>query len=42
MADPNAVFQNCYYVGNNFNAILYGEYWRRISEAADARRVYHR
>ncbi|KAI0660205.1 hypothetical protein C8Q70DRAFT_81713 [Cubamyces menziesii] len=24
MADPNAVFQNCYYVGNNFNAILYG------------------
>ncbi|EIW52682.1 uncharacterized protein TRAVEDRAFT_31818 [Trametes versicolor FP-101664 SS1] len=24
MADYNAVFQNCYYVGNNFNAILYG------------------
>ncbi|OSC98586.1 hypothetical protein PYCCODRAFT_1439097 [Trametes coccinea BRFM310] len=24
MADPNAIFQNCYYVGNNFNAILYG------------------
>ncbi|KAI0370703.1 hypothetical protein BV20DRAFT_943459 [Pilatotrama ljubarskyi] len=24
MADANAIFQNCYYVGNNFNAILYG------------------
>ncbi|KAI0631488.1 hypothetical protein C8Q77DRAFT_1074560 [Trametes polyzona] len=24
MADQNAIFQNCYYVGNNFNAILYG------------------
>ncbi|KAH9895924.1 hypothetical protein C8Q73DRAFT_643937 [Cubamyces lactineus] len=24
MADQNAVFQNCFYVGNNFNAILYG------------------
>ncbi|KAI0710890.1 hypothetical protein C8Q76DRAFT_75058 [Earliella scabrosa] len=24
MADPNAVFQNCFYVGNNLNAILYG------------------
>ena len=24
MADWNAVFQNCWYVGNNFNAILYG------------------
>ncbi|KAH9934031.1 uncharacterized protein BXZ73DRAFT_46071 [Epithele typhae] len=24
MADLNAVFQNCYYVGNNFNTILYG------------------
>ncbi|KAH9895908.1 hypothetical protein C8Q73DRAFT_644177 [Cubamyces lactineus] len=24
MSDPNAIFQNAYYVGNNFNAILYG------------------
>ncbi|KAJ2973934.1 hypothetical protein NUW54_g11974 [Trametes sanguinea] len=24
MSDPNAVFQNAFYVGNNFNAILYG------------------
>ncbi|KAM5531437.1 hypothetical protein V8D89_014894 [Ganoderma adspersum] len=24
MADWNTIFQNCWYVGNNFNAILYG------------------
>ncbi|KAI0631439.1 hypothetical protein C8Q77DRAFT_1015648, partial [Trametes polyzona] len=24
MQDPNAVFQSCFYVGNTFNAILYG------------------
>lgn len=24
MADWNAILQNCWYVGNNFNAILYG------------------
>lgn len=24
MQDPNAVFQNCFYVGNTFNAMLYG------------------
>ena len=24
MTDPNAIFQHSYYVGNNFNAILYG------------------
>ncbi|KAI0354407.1 hypothetical protein OH77DRAFT_498891 [Trametes cingulata] len=24
MSDPNAIFQNAYYVGNNFNCILYG------------------
>ncbi|PIL34472.1 hypothetical protein GSI_03249 [Ganoderma sinense ZZ0214-1] len=24
MSDPNAVFQHSYYIGNNFNAILYG------------------
>ncbi|KAI1784839.1 hypothetical protein LXA43DRAFT_191165 [Ganoderma leucocontextum] len=24
MAEWNAIFQNCWYVGNNFNAILYG------------------
>ncbi|EIW52672.1 uncharacterized protein TRAVEDRAFT_53114 [Trametes versicolor FP-101664 SS1] len=24
MSDPNAIFQNAYYIGNNFNTILYG------------------
>ncbi|KAH9850996.1 hypothetical protein C2E23DRAFT_733876 [Lenzites betulinus] len=24
MNDPNAIFQNCFYVGNTFNAILFG------------------
>ena len=24
MTDWNTIFQNCWYVGNNFNAILYG------------------
>ena len=27
MADPNAIFQNCFYIGNQFNGILYGEPW---------------
>ncbi len=26
MQDPNAVFQNCFYVGNTFNAMLYGTF----------------
>lgn len=24
MSDPNVIFQHSYYIGNNFNAILYG------------------
>lgn len=24
MSDPNAIFQNAYYIGNSLNAILYG------------------
>ena len=26
MADPMALFQNAFYIGNNFNGILYGMY----------------
>ena len=37
MADQNAIFQNALYIGNNFNAILYGARTRLLPAFPDVR-----
>ena len=39
MADANTIFQHSYYIGNNFNAILYGTHPMRSSPFT---LMYHR